>query len=277
MATARIYFCLLLSLLLTLALPGQSAPQPTDNSLEGLWKGPLQFPGGELEVVFRLVRLSSGEYFAILDVPKQRVSNLSVLVTASADSVHFVSAEAGSRFDGRLVPDGGQLEGTWQQPGLRVPMTLTRTALARVATRFTPPYREERVSFSNGAEQPAAGRDADRAGGVGPFPAVALLSDAGPQDRNGTVGDYAPWASWPITSPGAALRCCATMTAAPASRAARRPWPLPPNWRPMPAPRSAFLRTRPDLISGQLGLVGHGEGGNVALLAAAGSLPPPTW
>ena len=274
MTAVRIYFCGFLAFLLTLALPGQSAPRTADNPLEGLWKGPLQFPGGQLDVIFRLVRLSSGEYFATLDVPKQRVSNLAVLVTTSADSVHFVSVEAGSRFDGRLVPDSGQLEGTWQQPGLRVPMSLTHTALARVATRLTPPYREERVSFTGGEGSPQLAGMLTVPAGVGPFPAVALLSDAGPQDRNGTVGDYAPLGQLAdyLTRRGiAVLRYDDRGVGESGGEAAVATTPeLAADARAA----LAFLRTRPDLMSNQLGLVGHGEGGSVALLAAAGSLPP---
>ena len=274
MTATRIYFYSLLVFLLALALPGRSASRPADTSLEGLWKGPLQFPGGQLEVVFRLVRLSSGEYFATLDVPMQKVSNLAVLVTTSADSVHFVSAEAGSRFDGLLLPDGGQLQGTWRQPGLRVPMSLTRTALARVATRLTPPYHEERVNFANGPAGPQLAGTLTVPAGVGPFPAVALLSDIGAQDRNGTVGDYAPLGQLAdyLTRRGVAvLRFDDRGTGQSGGEAAQA---TTTELVGDAQAALAFLRTRPELLSSQLGLVGHGEGGNVALLAAAGSQPP---
>ena len=111
-------------------------------------------PGGKLEVIFRLVKLSSGEYFANLDVPLQKATHLAVTVETRADTVVFTSAEADSRYVGRLSADGQTLQGVWRQTGFQVPLTLTHSALpAEAATaakpRFAPPYREEEIIFPN--------------------------------------------------------------------------------------------------------------------------------
>jgi len=90
MIAVRTIFYGFLVLLLTFALPGQGAGHPVGTPLDGYWKGPLKLPGGQLEVIFRLVKLSSGEYFATLDVPMQKVSRLAVTVTTRADTVVFL-------------------------------------------------------------------------------------------------------------------------------------------------------------------------------------------
>ena len=277
MSVCRIGFYSLLALLLTWTLPGRAANRPADTPLDGLWKGPLQLPGGEIEVIFRLVKLSNGDYFAILDVPKQRVSNLSVTVTTRADTIVFASAEANCRFTGRLVPEAGQLKGTWQQPGFRAPLTLTRTALPTAAaapkTRLTPPYREENVTFANAAASLQLAGTLTVPAGPGPFPAVVLLSDEGAQDRNGTVNEYAPMGRLAdyLTRRGIAVlrfddRGTGQSTGAAEATTADRITDA--------QAALSFLRARPEVRPGSLGLVGHGEGGNVALLAATQPQPP---
>lgn len=277
MSVVRLGFYSLILVLLTWAGTARAAVAPADQPLDGLWKGPLKLPGGELEVIFRLVKLSSGEYFATLDVPKQRVNNLSVTVTTRADTIIFASAEANCRFTGRLVPDAGQLQGTWQQPGFRVPLTLTHTALPTLAavtkTRLTPPYREENVTFANAAAGASLAGTLTVPAGPGPFPAVVLLSDAGAQDRNGTANEFGPqgWLADYLTRRGiAVLRFDDRGTGQSTGAADATTADLVTDAQAA----LGFLRTRPELIATRLGLIGHGEGGNVALLAAGLPQPP---
>ncbi len=277
MIAVRTIFYGFLVLLVSFALPGHGAGRPAQVPLDGYWKGPLKLPGGQLEVIFRLVKLSSGEYFATLDVPMQKVSRLAVTVTTHADTVVFLSAEADCRFTGRLLPDGTQLQGTWQQPGFKAPLTLVHSVLPAAAAgtrvRLTPPYREENVTLDNQVANARLAGMLTVPAGPGPFPAVVLLSDAGSQDRNGTVGDFGPmgWLADYLTRRGiAVLRfddrgvgesngTAATATASLVSDAQAA---------------LSFLRNRPELDQRNLGLIGHGEGGNVALLAAAQLQPP---
>lgn len=264
-------------MLLAWAHPGRAASPTAEPPLEGFWKGPLQLPGGELEVIFRLVKLSSGEYFATLDVPKQRVSRLSVTVTTRADTVVLASAEANCLFTGRLAAGGNQLQGTWQQPGFKAPLGLTRTALPTAATAsksfLTPPYRETEVGFPNAAAGLQLAGTLTVPAGPGPFPAVVLLSDVGAQDRNGTVNEFAPLGRLAdfLTRRGiAVLRFDDRGTGQSTGAAEATVAELVTDAQAA----LAFLRTRPEIIPGRLGLVGHGEGGNVALLAAAQPQPP---
>jgi len=221
-----------------------------------------------------LIKLSSGEYFASLDVPLQKVNNLAVTVTVHADTVVLASAEANSRYTGRLSADGSQMQGTWQQPGFTVPLTLAHTALAVAAKpRLTPPYREEGVTFSNAKEKLRLSGTLTIPPGAGPFPTVVLLSDAGSQDRNGTVGDFPLLgliADY-LTRHGVVVlrfddRGTGQSTGSPQATTAD-----------LVSDAEAalnFLRTRPEVNLDRLGLIGHGEGGNVALLTATQPLPP---
>ena len=266
---------LLLWGLLAWAAPAAAATAPP--TLDGLWKGQLKLPGGQLEVVFRFVKLTGGEYFATLDVPQQKVRNLAVTVTTRADTILLASAEANSHFTGRLSADGQQLEGTWQQPGFKVPLLLARVAeapaLAPPKVRLTPPYREEEVSFANAPASLKLSGTLTVPAGPGPFPAVVLLSDAGSQDRNGAVGDFAPLGALGdyLTRRGiAVLRFDDRGFGQSTGQAQATTTELVSDAQAA----LSYLRTRPEVNPAQLGLVGHGEGGNVALLAATMPQPP---
>jgi pimeloyl-ACP methyl ester carboxylesterase len=262
------------------ALPSRGSTQSAALEappLDGLWKGQLKLPGGQLEVIFRLMKLTSGEYFATLDVPLQKVSHLPVEATMRADTVSLVATEANSHFTGLFKANGQQLQGTWQQPGFQVPLTLTHSALPVEATapapRLTPPYREENVTFPNSVANLRLAGTLTVPAGVGPFPAVALLSDIGPHDRNGTVGNFAPLGRLAdyLTRRGIAVLRFDDRGVGQSTGAAHA------SATELVSDAQAalsFLRTRPDVDVAHLGLLGHGEGGNVALLAAAQPLPP---
>ena len=244
--------------------------------LDGLWKGPLKVPGGQLEVIFRFVKLTGGEYFCTLDVPLQKVSRMNVKAELRADTVRLFAEEAATRFIGRVSADGKQMVGTWQSPGFKTAMTLTFSPLPAMNdknVRLTPPYREEEATFSNLTVNVRLNGMLTIPAGPGPFPAVVLLSDAGPQDRDGTVGDFAPLGLLAdfLTRRGVAVlrfddRGAGKTGGAPAASTADLVSDAQAGMN--------FLRTRPEIDLSHLGLVGHGEGGNVALLAAAQPLPP---
>ena len=256
------------------------AAAPAGSALpDGFWKGPLKVPGGQLEVIFRTVKLSGGAYFATLDVPQQKVSRMAVTVLTTADTVRFFAEEANSRFIGRLAADGLQISGTWQQPGFRTALTLVLAAapapaaLARNA-RLTPPYREEQVAFSGGAPGLRLGGELTLPPGAGPFPAVVLLSDAGPQDRDGTMEGFATLGRLAdyLTRRGIAVL---RFDDRGVGKSAGTTTELTPAELTIDA-RGAlnYLRARPEIDQKHLGLIGHGEGGNVALLLASQPEPP---
>ncbi len=270
-------------LLLAFALPGRAAvasatmvsQQADPPALDGLWKGALKVPGGQLEVIFRLMKLTDG-YFCTLDVPLQKVSRMNVKAEVKGDSIRLFAEEAASRFIGRIMPGNKEMVGVWQAPGYKTPMTLTfsaQPAFNAKNVRLTPPYREEEATFSNLTVNARLSGMLTIPAGQGPFPAVVLLSDSGPHDRDGTVGDFAPLGQLAdyLTRRGVAVlrfddRGVGKSGGTPAATTADLVSDAQSGLN--------YLRTRPEIDLSHLGLVGHGEGGNVALLAAAQPLPP---
>jgi len=246
--------------------------------LSGQWQGPLKVPGGSLTVIVTIVPLSNGTYYAALDVPQQRISRMPVEVELKDDNLTLRVEQAGSRFEGKVLAGGSQLSGTWQQPGLKTELTLSRgtapvAAQATKKLRLTPPYRESEVTFYNSDDKIKLRGTLTLPNGEGPFAAVALLSDSGPQDRDselqgyrlfGILADY-------LTRHGmAVLRFDDRGVGKSSGDYARS---TTANLVGDAQAAMEFLRGRPNVASSQVGLLGHGEGANVALLAAAAPAP----
>ena len=239
--------------------------------LNGQWKGPLKLLGGQITIVITIVPLTNGTYYAALDAPQQRISRMPVEVELHGTDLKLRIEQAGSSFVGKVLADGAQLSGTWTQPGVKAPMVLKRTVAGAAPTklRVAPPYRETEVSFLNPATRQHLGGTLTVPAGEGPFPAVALLSDSGPQGRDVEVAGYRMFGQLAdyLTRHGVAVLrfddrgvgksggIYANATTA--------------NLVTDAQAALAFLRTRPLIAPGRVGLLGHGEGANVALLAAA--------
>ena len=270
------FLCLILAASAHASAHGLATAVVEAPPLDGLWKGPLKVPGGQLEVIFRFVKLTGGDYFCTLDVPLQKVSRMSVKTEVKGDTVRLYAEEAATRFIGRVSPDGKQMTGTWQSSGFKVPMTLIFSPLPAMNAknvRLTPPYREEEATFSNLTVNVRLSGTLTIPAGPGPFPAVVLLSDSGPHDRDGTVGDFAPLgllADYLTRRGVAVLRFDDRGVGKSGGPAATTTADLVSDAQA----GMNYLRTRPEIDLSHLGLVGHGEGGNVALLAAAQPLPP---
>jgi len=236
-----------------------------------------------------IVALTGSQYFAALDVPMQKLSRVpaELQLVPGTDSVRLLLPQLGSRLLARLDSGGSQLRGTWTQPGLRTPLVLRHAPLPAAAATITAlsrPYREEKVLLSNFSARVRLGGTLTVPAGPGPFPAVVLLSDLGAQDRDGRPAGPAdggpPATNYPLLSlladyltrhglavlrlddrgvgqsEGNTAATTTTQRVGDAQAALN------------------FLRTRPEIDLLHLGLVGHGEGANVALLAAAQPLPP---
>ncbi|MBD2724491.1 alpha/beta hydrolase family protein [Hymenobacter armeniacus] len=267
-----IRFLLAAIFLVTSTLSASAATPPAAAApLNGQWKGPLKLLGGQITVVITIVPLTNGTYYGALDAPQQRISRMPVEVDLKGTDLTLRIEQAGSSFVGKVLEGGAKLSGTWTQPGVKSAMVLTRSLAGAAPTklRIAPPYRESQVSFQNPGTRQKLGGTLTVPAGEGPFPAVVLLSDSGPQNRDVEVTGYRMFGQLAdyLTRHGiAVLRfddrgvgqsggVYANATTADLVSDAQA--------------ALAFVRTRPLIAAGRVGLLGHGEGANVALLTAA--------
>ena len=256
----------------TQALSAAAGPPVPLPPLNGQWKGPLKLLGGDITLVVTIVPLTNGTYYAALDAPQQHISRMPVEVELAGADLTLRVEQAGSRFVGKVLAGGATLKGTWTQPGLSAPMVLTRApAAATAATKFkvTPPYRDTDVTFLNPTTKQRLGGTLTVPSGAGPFAAVVLLSDSGPQTRDAEVTGYRMFGQLAdylgrhgiavlrfddrgVGKSGGSFGAATTADFVTDAQAAL-----------------AFLRARPQISGHRVGLIGHGEGANVALLTAA--------
>ncbi|SHJ59938.1 hypothetical protein SAMN02745146_3484 [Hymenobacter daecheongensis DSM 21074] len=265
-------------MLLCLPLLVVAQEQPAGKiNLEGQWKGALTVPGGSLPIVISVTELAGGNRFATLDVPMQRIVRSPMEVQQRGDTLIFDAQQVGCQFVGQRSADGKELQGIWQQPGYKTPVTLAFFVAPKVDPKnfkFPPPYRVEEVTMSNLQDNTRLNGTLSIPAGAGPFPAVVLLSDIGPQDRDATFGSYRMFGELAdyLTRQGTAVLRLD-------DRGVGQSGGDPTSTTTADLVKDAqaglnFLRTRPLIDFSRLGLIGHGEGGNVALLAAAQPLPP---
>ncbi|SHI29858.1 hypothetical protein SAMN02745146_0426 [Hymenobacter daecheongensis DSM 21074] len=252
-----------------LSLAGRVSGGPS--LLGGQWKGQLAVPGGSLNLIVTIVPLTNGSYYAALDVPQQKISRMPVEVAQKDNEVTLSIEQAGSRFVGKLRPDTGALNGTWTQPGLTAPLVLTRSNVAvTTAPKFkvAPPYRQDDVIVPNKVAKLRLGATLTMPQGSGPFPAVVLVSDSGPQDRDALQEEYRMFGQLAdyLTRHGiAVLRYDdrglgkSTGTYSNATTA---------DLVTDAQAALGYLRAHYRVNKSQVGIIGHGEGANIALLAA---------
>ena len=251
----------------TVAAASPAAPAP----LNGQWKGPLKLLGGEITVVITIVPLANGAYYGALDAPQQRISRMPVEVQLQGTALQLRIEQAGSSFVGNVLDGGATLRGTWTQPGVSAPMVLRRAAAATAPAKFraTPPYRETDVSFLNPTTRQHLAGTLTVPSGEGTFAGVVLLSDSGPQGRDVEVPGYRMFgqlADYLSRHGIAVLRFDDRGVGKSGGN-----YPTATTADLMTDAQAAlhYLRAQPHVANTRVGLLGHGEGANVALLTAA--------
>jgi pimeloyl-ACP methyl ester carboxylesterase len=265
---------LVLSLSAASALPALAQPAP---GLTGDWSGTLV----GLTITAHLQDPAGGPRIATLDVPAQNAQGLPLVFSTKADSVYLRLAVANALFAGRRSADGQSLVGLWQQRGQFIPFMLRRVAAGAAAGLLRPqvpkppfPYKSEEVTFTNPKAAMKLGGTLTVPAGKGPFPAVALLTGSGPEDRNSTVFGHQPFAVLAdyLTRRGVAVlrfddrgvgQSGGTLAGTTSA-----------DYATDALAALAFLRARPEVKPRKVGLVGHSEGGTAAIGAAGQPLGP---
>ena len=262
------------------AVAQTSTPALDAPGLAGEWKGPLSIPGGSLPIQISIIQQGVNKLSATFDLPAKRLNRIPASITLRGDTVIFYSASADCRFACVQTADRQSLRGTWMQPGLRVPLTVSRdvkgaaVSSGRSAPVAATTYHTEQVALTSQPGNVALAGTLSIPDGAGPFPAVVLLSDMGSQNRDSQVGSYRFFAD---IAAGLARQGIAVLRLD--DRGVGQSGGNGSTTTTADLVRDAeaglsYLRVRPSIDPARTGLMGHGEGGNVALLTAAQPVPP---
>lgn len=237
----------------------------------GDWSGVLETPSGKLPLAFHI----QSDGAATLDSPAQKAMGLPARAVFADGKARVDMAIGGGSFEGALSADGKTLNGQWRQGASSLPLVVTRTsttvtAISRPQTPKPPfPYRAQDVSYANPASGLSMAGTLTLPPGPGPFPAALLITGSGAQDRDETIFDHKPFA---LIADALTRRGVAVLRVDDRGVGGSAPFAASPTLADQAsdvAAGLAWLRARSEIDKTRVGLLGHSEGGTLAIQTAA--------
>lgn len=270
----RMMFLVTMAIGLLVLIP-QTLPAGTPKSPEGIWIGSLDAMGTRLRIVFKVATVPEGGWKTTLDSPDQGAKDIPVAGTfVRGDSLILDVAVVRGNFEGSLNAAGDSLHGKWTQGGISFPLHLSRAQSAPVTVRSQEPvpplpYVSEEVQFRNVSAGFDLAGTFTKPSGKGRFPAVALITGSGSQDRDESVFGHRPFLvlSDHLTRKGIAVLRFDDRGVGKSGGNAGEATTLDLVTDALAA--VDYLKSRPDVNPKRVGLAGHSEGGMIAPLAAS--------
>ena len=233
----------------------------TANAQEGSWNGELDVMGTKLPLVFNF-----SPNGCTMDSPSQNAKGIPAEKTVSDDGTIKVKVGMiGATFEGKMAD--GEIKGTFTQNGFPIPLTLKagKLAVKRPQTPVPPfPYKEESVSFTN-AGYTFNGTLTLPENYTKQTPVVLMVTGSGQQNRDEELFEHKPFA---VIADALARQGIASL------RYDDRGWGdksvnfanfTTDDFRQDAAATLPLLRKR----FNKVGILGHSEGGTIAMMLAA--------
>lgn len=261
---------IVLAAALLLAMPAATAQQPTD--ITGAWSGVLEVQGTQLRLVFHIAATEEG-YSATFDSPDQGGKDIPVAKTTFVDAeLTLEMKNIGATYTGTL--EDGVFDGTFEQGLQSLPLKLSRDEAVLERKRPQEPsrpysYGEEAVSVKNISAEITLAGTLTLPATPGPHPAVVLISGSGPQNRDEEVFGHRPFLVLAdhLTRQGIAVLRFDDRGVGESTGDFSTATSL--DFASDAASIVAYLKTRADIDTARIGLIGHSEGGIVAPMVAA--------
>ena len=231
------------------------------NAQEGTWNGELNVMGNKVPLVFNFS--TNG---CTIDSPSQGVNGIQAEKTVKEDGTIKVKVGMiGATFEGKMTD--GEIKGTYVQNGFPLPLTLKpgKLVVKRPQTPVPPfPYKEESVSFTN-AQYTFNGTLTLPENYSKNTPVVLMVTGSGQQDRDEELFSHKPFA---VIADALARQGIASL------RYDDRGWGdksvnfadfTTDDFRQDAAAAIPLLRKR----FNKVGILGHSEGGTIAMMLAA--------
>lgn len=162
----------------------------TANAQEGAWNGELDVMGTKLPLVFNFT--ANG---CTMDSPSQNAKDIPAEKTVTDDGTIKVKVGMiGATFEGKMTD--GEIKGTFTQNGFPLPLTLKpgKITVKRPQTPVPPfPYKEESVSFTN-AGFTFNGTLTLPENYTKDTPVVLMVTGSGQQNRDEEMFEHKPFA-----------------------------------------------------------------------------------
>lgn len=265
-----------LFLILFLIAGAQLYSQQKTDPLLGKWEGKLALPGAELRVFFEISKTTDGTLHSKMASPDQGASNIPVdQVVWRNDSLFLSVNVVGGTYSAKLSADQKQLNGVWKQGAGALPLNVKKTDVLTFYSERPQdpkkpyPYLEEILTYENNQANVSLGGTLTLPSGTGPFPIAILISGSGGQNRDGEIMGHKPF--WVIadylTRRGIAVLRVDDRGVGKSTGNANTATSAD-NASDVIAAIN-YLKSRKDIDSKKIGLIGHSEGGMIAPMVAS--------
>lgn len=245
--------------------------------LEGSWTGKLSVQGTQLTIVFHFEKDKNNGFIVMMDSPDQSVKGVPATVNSlTADSVDIAISSIGARYLGKQ--QGDHIQGTFTQFGRSFPLMLNRGVeeLKRPQTPHAPyPYQTEEVTFQNAKANAVFSGTLTYPVGYEQMnkqkvPVVLMVTGSGQENRNEEIFDHQPFlvlADYFARHGIASLRYDDRGFAKSTGDASQST--MKDNAEDA---RCGFNYLKSLKKFGKIGVMGHSEGGSIAMMLAAEGL-----
>ncbi|WP_294818930.1 alpha/beta hydrolase [uncultured Flavobacterium sp.] len=242
--------------------------------ISGPWHGLLTFPGGQLRITITIENVEGGGYTATMLVPEQSPKAIPVTsVLYENGIIAFGLPDAGIDYRGTL--ENNVFKGTFTQNRNALPLDLGREEVkiqpkARPQEPVKPyPYTTEEVTFKNDKAGITLAGTLTMPQKGGNYPAVILISGSGPQNRDEELLGHKPFLVLAdhLTRAGiAVLRYDDRGVGASEGKFAKA---TTEDFAIDAEAAFLYLKTRKEINTGKIGMIGHSEGGMIAPIVAS--------
>lgn len=242
----------------------------------GTWNG-TAIAGNDKEIVFVFnFETNENGYATIMSIPTIRVSGIEPKATSFENGKLFIDgSNLGMKYEGTFNESTQQMEGVYTEGRTTLSLVLNKGEIKLKKTVNRPqepvkpyPYYEEEVFFKNEKDNISLSGTLTLPSKKGKFPVVILISGSGPQDRDETFMTHKPF--WVLadhlTRKGIGVlryddRGFGKSTGDHNTATTK-------DFATDVLSAVKYLKSRTNIDTKKIGLVGHSEGGIIAPLAA---------
>ncbi|MGY6650480.1 alpha/beta hydrolase family protein [Wenyingzhuangia sp. IMCC45574] len=243
----------------------------------GDWNGKVKKGNESVTFIFK-IKQEKANYDATLDIPFYGISGIKATnTTYSNGKLMIENSSMGIQYVGIFNKEKQLFEGTFKEGKLKFALNLAKGIVKNENFRkpqdpIKPyPYYEEEVLFENKSAGVSIAGTLTLPSKKGKFPVVILISGSGPQDRNESLMGHKPFLVLAdhLTKQGIAVlryddrgvgKSTGNFEAATTE-----------DFSKDVLSAISYLKTRKNIDSKKIGLIGHSEGGIIAPLAANNS------
>ncbi|MFG6386292.1 MAG: alpha/beta hydrolase [Muribaculaceae bacterium] len=243
-------------------------------ALDGAWRGKLDVNSVKLPLVFNFATTQSGNTSCTLDSPMQGAKGLkAVVLYCDNDSVALEIRSIRASYTGKIA--NGKIKGTLKQNGYTLPLDLTPEKSIGERRPQTPrapfPYRSTDTTFTAEDGTLMAGTLVIPDKIAKGSPAVVMVTGSGPQNRDEELFEHKPFA---VIADALARQGIISFRYDDRGTAKSQGDFKTADFDTFKSDAKAAVRFVKSIKGiGRTGILGHSEGGTIALLLASEKVP----